>query len=84
MIVIDISKPVNCDDCPCSYWIRTGEYEGQLMCNAMEFKARKNGFHEELTKHFIVREDHRPDNCPILLELVERKAINAKVFLSQA
>ena len=36
-----------------------------MMCNAMEFKAREGMFKEDLTKYFIVSEDHRPVNCPI-------------------
>ena len=67
MIVIDVPMPETCEDCPCSYYIRTGEYEGLMMCNAMEFKSRHMGFHEELSKFFVVPEDHMPDNCPIKL-----------------
>lgn len=64
MLMIDIPEPKTCEECPCSYWIRSGEYEGLMMCNAMEFKACGT-FHEELTQYFIVKEDHRPENCPI-------------------
>ena len=69
MIMIDIPEPKKCEECPCSYLIRTGEYAGLTMCNAMEFKAASEDgmkFHEELQKYFIVQEDHRPDNCPIM------------------
>lgn len=64
MLMIDIPEPKTCEECPCSYWIRSGEYEGLLMCNALEFKER-GSFHDELQKFFIVREDHRSENCPI-------------------
>jgi hypothetical protein len=75
MIVIDVPMPETCEDCPCSYYIRTGEYEGLMMCNAMEFKAQKSGFREELSKHFVVAEDCRPDNCPIKMEVVSNVQI---------
>ena len=65
MIMIDIPEPKRCEECPCSYFIRSGEYEGMMMCNAMEFKDTHLGFHEELSKYFIVEENHRPENCPI-------------------
>ena len=66
MIMIDIPEPKKCEECPCSYWITSGEFEGAMMCNAMEFKAQHTGFSEEMRKYFIVQEDHRPDNCPIM------------------
>ena len=69
MIMMDIPEPRKCEECPCSYWITSGEYEGLMMCNAMEFKefsAHGAELHEEIRKHFIVQEDHRPDNCPIM------------------
>ena len=66
MIMMDIPEPKKCEDCPCSYWIQTGEYEGLMMCNAMEFKANNAGFHEEVSRYFVVApESHRPDGCPI-------------------
>ena len=65
MVIVDMPMPANCEDCPCSYYVQTGEYEGAMICNAMEFKANSMGFREELSKFFIVMEDHRPDNCPM-------------------
>lgn len=65
MIMIDIPEPVTCEECPCSYYIMTGEYAGMMMCNAMEFKANKRELHEELSKYFVVAEDYRPEGCPI-------------------
>ena len=52
MLMIDIPEPKTCEECPCSYWIRSGEYEGLLMCNALEFKER-GSFHDELQKFFL-------------------------------
>lgn len=69
MIVIDIPMPENCMDCPCSYYIQTGEYEGRMMCNAKEFKANHSGFREELSAYFVVEENHRPISCPIRMAI---------------
>ena len=76
MIIMDIPMPGRCMDCPCSRWITSGEYEGLLMCNAMEFKtltAAGESFHEDIRKYFIVEEDHQPSNCPIKSELILTK-----------
>ena len=35
MVTIDMPMPERCADCPCSYWIQSGEYEGLMMCNAL-------------------------------------------------
>ena len=67
MIVIDMPMPANCEACPCSYYVMTGEYEGMMICNAMEFKEKSSGFREELSKYYVVAEDHRPDNCPMMI-----------------
>ena len=67
--------PKNCEDCPCSYYVQTGEYEGAMICNAMEFKANSQGFREELSKYFVVVEDHRPDNCPMRLKERSKKNV---------
>ena len=72
MIVIDIPMPQNCLDCPCSYYVQTGEYEGAMICNAMEFKQNSTGFREEISKFFVVAENHRPDNCPIVMTIYKR------------
>ena len=71
MILIDMPMPERCGDCPCSYYIQTGEYEGLMMCNAMEFKQNSTGFREELSKYFVVAEDHQPDGCPIRMEVIK-------------
>ena len=71
MLMIDMPMPKNCEDCPCSYYIQTGHYAGIMMCNAMEFKSNQSGFREELSKFFVVIEDHRPENCPIKMEVVK-------------
>jgi len=72
MIMMDIPEPKKCEDCPCAYWIQTGEYEGLMMCNAMEFKSQQSGFHEEITRYFVAPEDHRPEGCPIRLVEVSK------------
>ena len=72
MIVMDIPMPQNCLDCPCSYYVQTGEYEGAMICNAMEFKQNSTGFREEISKFFVVAENHRPENCPIVMTIYKR------------
>lgn len=70
MIVMDIPVPENCETCPCSYYVQTGEYAGMMMCNAMEFKRTRTGFREDLARYFVMPEDHRPDGCPIVMVTV--------------
>ena len=72
MIVMDIPMPQNCLDCPCSYYVQTGEYEGAMICNAMEFKQNRTGFREEISKFFVVAENYRPGNCPIVMTIYKR------------
>jgi hypothetical protein len=55
--------------------VQTGEYEGAMICNAMEFKANSQGFREELSKYFVVVENHRPANCPIIDNPFERRQL---------
>jgi hypothetical protein len=68
MIKIDIPMPEKCMDCPCSYWIRSGEYEDMLLCNALEFKKKANHIQmrECLVDEYSTR---RPKRCPILGEV---------------
>ena len=67
MISIDIPMPANCDDCPCSYWIRSGEYEGRMMCNAMESIKMREGI-IDFVQYCLVDDmaQTRPENCPII------------------
>lgn len=62
MIGLDIELPGNCADCPCSYWIKSGEYEGRLMCNALEYRDRNKGKGEYIVDEWA---DIRPDKCPM-------------------
>ena len=72
MIMMDIPEPKKCEECPCSYYITSGEYEGLMMCNAIEFKAISSGFHEEISRYFVTPEGHRPDGCPIVMAEVSK------------
>lgn len=73
MILMDMPMPESCGNCPCSYQIRTGEYEGMTMCNALEFKDINTGYKNEMSKYFVVEEERRrPDNCPMILEIHKR------------
>ena len=74
MITIDIPMPENCVDCPLSYWIRTGDYEGMMMCNAMEARDKALVFQEpveDITAKYLVNEyaEERPGGCPIVAEV---------------
>lgn len=63
MILIDIEMPKRCVDCPCAYWIQTGEYQGMLMCNVLEYKAGDKAADKG---RFIVNEyEDRPVRCPM-------------------
>ena len=73
MVLVDMPLPDRCANCPLSYWVQSGDYEGMLMCNAMEANLEANGL--DRTGECIVDEwrEKRPDECPILLEVMGRK-----------
>ena len=60
MVTIDMKLPEMCEDCPCSYWIRTGPNSGRLMCQVMEANGKTE--QESLVEEWA-RE--RPRSCPI-------------------
>lgn len=60
MITIDIPMPIRCYDCPFVYYILTGRYEGQAMCQALE--AKGVGLPGSLIDEHA---PERPDGCPI-------------------
>ena len=66
MIIIDIPIPRNCEECPCSYWIRSGENEGKMMCNAIEFKCARNRKRNKKPADCIIHGPKTPDGCPII------------------
>ena len=73
MITIDIPMPENCADCPLSYWIQSGNYEGLMMCQAMEARERALVLREpveDITAKYLVDEnaEERPGGCPIVAE----------------
>ena len=69
MILIDMPMPEKCRECPCAYWIMSGEYEGLLMCNALEWR---DGSRQDVRKAFLVEEwaNKRPEKCPIKMEVI--------------
>ena len=74
MITIDIPMPENCADCPMSYWIQSGNYEGLMMCQAMEARERALVLREpveDITTRYLVDEyaEERPAGCPIAAEV---------------
>lgn len=77
MITIDIPMPENCADCPLSYWIQSGNYEGLMMCSAMEARDRALVLREpveDITANYLVEEyaEKRPEKCPIVSEKQEK------------
>lgn len=65
MILIDIPFPESCYDCPCSHWITGGRHEGELMCNAIEFRDRC-----EAGKCIADNVKDRRADCPIKWEII--------------
>ena len=65
MIAIKMRMPKYCEDCPCSYWVQSGDYEGMLMCQAIEANLEMNGLNR--TGECIVDQwpDRKPENCPM-------------------
>jgi len=69
MIGMDMTMPKNCRECPCSYYIRTGAYEGDLICEVMEYISLIKGTIDVKNGPgaFLVdglRND-RPAGCPL-------------------
>lgn len=60
MIGIEMELPKACENCPCSYWIQSGQYEGLLMCNVLEYTG------QDLPKAaYLVDMGSRPEQCPM-------------------
>ena len=71
MVVVDMPMPEKCADCPLSYCISSGNYEGLIMCSAMEAKERRLMLREpveDITARYLVDEyaEKRPGDCPIV------------------
>lgn len=73
MIMVDIPEPRTCEDCPCSHFVREGDYEGIMMCAAMEFKAIQLGFREPVVEYAVSPDDHRPAGCPIVMAIAKKE-----------
>lgn len=58
MIQIDMQMPKRCSECPCSYWIQTGEYAGECMCQVMEYQGME-------VCETLVEGMKRSDDCPM-------------------
>lgn len=71
MIGIEIPMPEYCEECPCSYYVRSGKYEGRLMCQALEFKETRMGIRRFDKGGYMAKERDwgRPQKCPITVEL---------------
>ena len=72
MVVVNMPLPKRCFDCPLSHWVESGDYEGMLMCNAMEANLELNGL--DRTGECLVDEDaaKRPDDCPMMNQIVPK------------
>lgn len=70
MVVIDMPLPDRCYDCPLSYWVQSGDYEGMMMCNAMEANLEANGL--DRTGECLVDENatKRPHGCPMMAAIL--------------
>ena len=76
MIMVDIPEPRTCEDCPCSHFVREGDYEGLMMCAAMEFRANQLGFREPVVEYAVDPDDHRPSGCPIKMVTMSKGETN--------
>lgn len=60
MILIEKPYPSRCMNCPCSYWLRSGKYNGRLMCEALVRRREDQALRENGMR--------RPDDCPVRLQ----------------
>lgn len=68
MIGLEMAMPKNCRECPCSYYIRTGAYEGDLICEVLEYISLEKGINvENGPGAFLVDglQNNRPAGCPM-------------------
>lgn len=68
MIIVDINSPARCVDCPMSYWIQSGAFEGLLMCSALEYKDHSGAPASEYIQD--ANANTRPGNCPIVNDML--------------
>lgn len=72
MLLVDVPMPPRCLVCPCSYVIQTGDQEGKLMCNALEWKdvVRAAEMPLSFREEWLLEwgENSRPEKCPIVGE----------------
>ena len=70
MIEVDIPMPEYCSECPCSYYVQYGKYEGRIMCQALEFREARTKIMRPDKGEYMVsdKEWSRPDKCPMLRE----------------
>lgn len=75
MIGIDIQMPPSCTACPLSYWVQSGDYQGNLMCNGIEAILLEHGMHD-CTGECLVNQlsPFRDPSCP-LIEIEQRNNI---------
>lgn len=67
MIGIDMKMPNRCCECPMSYWIQMGEYEDQLMCEAIEKQLIEQQDPYDLETCLVNDpKSERPQKCPLI------------------
>jgi len=66
MIGIDMKMPNRCCECPMSYWIRVGEYEDHLMCQAIEEQLIEQDLYDLETCLVDDLKSERPQKCPLI------------------
>lgn len=69
MIAANTTSPEQCIDCPCVYWIMTGQYEGRAMCALMERINNNQGTPER----YLVDERAKPKWCPMIDLILPKK-----------
>ena len=62
MVGFEMKMPERCDDCPCSYEIRSGKWQGHLMCEALEKMDPEAGKESYLVDAWSWG---RPTKCPM-------------------
>lgn len=61
MIGIEMEMPDRCENCPCSYYIRSGAYKDRLICEVLEKTAPGKP-----AEWYLVKENQeRPKKCPM-------------------
>lgn len=61
MIGFEMEMPERCENCPCSYYIRTGAYRDRLMCEVLE----KTEPGAPVDRYLVEEYRPRQEKCPM-------------------